>query len=79
LWKNALKSLLLVASKSEIYKLRFEIMSYPIQAYSKVLVVVKQTAYQMYQQLKARGQAPLALRWNKLQVHDAIHRNCVEV
>lgn len=52
---------------------------FPVQAHSKVLVVVKQTAFQMYQQLKAVGQAPLALRWTRLEDRDSVHRSCVEV
>jgi len=46
--------------------------------YKNVLVVVKQTAYQTYRQLKARGQAPLALRWGRLEDRDRVHRECVE-
>jgi len=52
--------------------------TFPKQAYHRVLVVVKQTPYQMYRQLKARGQAPLALRWERLKARDAVHRGCVE-
>lgn len=52
--------------------------TFPVQAYRKVLVVVKQTAFQMYRQLKARGQAPLALRWERLENRDAVHRRCVQ-
>lgn len=51
----------------------------PIQAHKSVLVVVKQTAFQMYHQLKAVGQAPLALRWARLEDRDAVHKTCVEV
>ena len=49
------------------------------QGYTSALVVVKQTAYEMYRQLKARGQAPLALRWERLEQRDSVHRKCVEV
>eukprot|EP00615_Pteridomonas_danica_P019899 CAMPEP_0114399954 /NCGR_PEP_ID=MMETSP0102-20121206/16022_1 /TAXON_ID=38822 ORGANISM="Pteridomonas danica, Strain PT" /NCGR_SAMPLE_ID=MMETSP0102 /ASSEMBLY_ACC=CAM_ASM_000212 /LENGTH=318 /DNA_ID=CAMNT_0001562065 /DNA_START=25 /DNA_END=978 /DNA_ORIENTATION=- len=51
---------------------------FPLQAYQRVLVVVKQTSYQMYQQLKARGQAPLAVRWEHLKERDTVHQRCVQ-
>lgn len=45
--------------------------------YKKILVVVKQTAYEEYRQLRMRGKAPKALRWNRLESRYKSHRECV--
>lgn len=47
-------------------------------AYRNILVVVKQTPYQQYTQLKAQGKAPVALRWERLQNRDQVHTTCVQ-
>uniref|UniRef100_A0A7S2RG17 NAD(+) kinase n=1 Tax=Rhizochromulina marina TaxID=1034831 RepID=A0A7S2RG17_9STRA len=46
--------------------------------YKRLLVVVKQTAYSMYRQMKAQGSAPLALQWQSLAARDRSHRACVK-
>ena len=43
----------------------------------RVLVVIKQTAYEEYSQLKLRGQAPKALRWKRLESRYKAHKSCV--
>ena len=43
-----------------------------------ILVVVKQTPYEQYLQLKNQGIAPVALRWARLKNRYEIHRQCVE-
>jgi NAD+ kinase len=48
------------------------------KAYRNILVVVKQTPYQQYTQLKAQGKAPVALRWERLQNRDQVHTQCVQ-
>lgn len=48
------------------------------KAYRNILVVVKQTPYQHYLQLKAQGKAPIALRWERLKNRDEVHTRCVE-
>jgi hypothetical protein len=45
--------------------------------FRRVLVVVKHTPFEAYQQLKAQGKAPLALRWGRLKNRHMIHRECV--
>lgn len=45
--------------------------------FRKLLVVIKQTAYEEYSQLKLRGQAPKALRWNRLESRYKAHKQCV--
>jgi len=42
-----------------------------------ILVVVKQTAYEEYHQLKLRGQAPTALRWERLKSTYQTHKETV--
>jgi NAD+ kinase len=49
-----------------------------IKAFKNVLIVVKQTPYEQYLQLKAQGKAPVALRWERLQNRYTVHRNCVD-
>jgi NAD kinase len=46
--------------------------------FRNVLVVVKQTPYEQYLQLKAQGKAPVALRWERLKNRYDSHRTCVE-
>jgi len=41
-------------------------------------VVVKQTPFESYQQLKAQGKAPVALRWERLKNRYEVHRQCVD-
>ena len=45
--------------------------------FRKLLVVVKQTAYEEYSQLRLRGKAPKALRWKRLENRYKAHRSCV--
>lgn len=48
------------------------------KAFSNILVVVKQTPYEQYLQLKAQGKAPVALRWERLKNRYSVHRQCVD-
>ena len=48
------------------------------KAYKNILVVVKQTPYEQYMQLKAQGKAPVALRWERLKNRYTVHRQCVD-
>lgn len=45
--------------------------------FRKLLVVIKQTAYEEYSQLRLRGQAPKALRWKRLENRYKAHKTCV--
>jgi len=45
--------------------------------YNKLVVVVKQTAYEEYSALKLRGKAPRALRWGRLKSRYETHNSCV--
>ncbi len=45
--------------------------------FRRLLVVIKQTAYEEYSQLRARGQAPKALRWKRLESRYQTHQQCV--
>ena len=45
--------------------------------YKNLLVVIKQTAFEQYSQLKLRGQAPKALRWKRLEQRYKVHKQCV--
>lgn len=45
--------------------------------YRNLLVVIKQTAFEEYSQLKLRGQAPKALRWKRLEQRYKAHKKCV--
>lgn len=45
--------------------------------FRRLLVVIKQTAYEEYSQLKLRGQAPKALRWKRLESRYKAHKQCV--
>mmetsp|Transcript_1804 Transcript_1804/g.4011 ORF Transcript_1804/g.4011 Transcript_1804/m.4011 type:complete len:354 (+) Transcript_1804:132-1193(+) len=45
--------------------------------YKNLLVVIKQTAFEEYSQLKLRGQAPKALRWKRLEQRYKAHKQCV--
>jgi NAD+ kinase len=45
--------------------------------YKNLLVVIKQTAFEEYSQLKIRGQAPKALRWKRLESRYKAHKQCV--
>jgi len=47
-------------------------------AYKNVLVIVKQTPYEQYLQLKNQGKAPIALRWSRLKERYESHRRCVD-
>jgi NAD+ kinase len=49
-----------------------------IKTFKKILVVVKQTPYESYLQLKAQGKAPVALRWERLKDRYQTHRQCVD-
>ncbi|KAL7500404.1 hypothetical protein ACHAWT_008158 [Skeletonema menzelii] len=46
--------------------------------FRRLLVVIKQTAFEEYSQLKLRGQAPKALRWKRLESRYLSHTQCVE-
>jgi len=46
--------------------------------YQNVLVVVKHTPFEAYQQLKVRGEAPKALRWERLKDRHEQHDACVQ-
>ena len=46
------------------------------KAYHNILVVVKQTAYEQYLQLKAQGKAPVAVRWERLRNRYSVHKQC---
>ncbi|KAK1746758.1 NADH kinase [Skeletonema marinoi] len=46
-------------------------------AFRRLLVVIKQTAWEEYSQLRARGQAPKALRWKRLESRFHTHQQCV--
>jgi len=46
--------------------------------FRRLLVVIKQTAFEEYSQLKLRGQAPKALRWKRLESRYLSHKECVE-
>lgn len=53
--------------------------SFPLtKAFRNILVVVKQTPYEQYLQLKAQGKAPVALRWERLKNRYTVHRQCVD-
>jgi len=45
--------------------------------FRNILVVIKQTAFEEYSQLKLRGLAPKALRWERLENRYKAHQNCV--
>jgi NAD+ kinase len=49
-----------------------------LKAFNNILIVVKQTPYEQYLQLKAQGKAPVALRWERLKNRYDIHRACVD-
>lgn len=49
-----------------------------LKAFNNILVVVKQTPYETYRQLKAQGKAPVALRWERLLNRYQTHTQCVE-
>ncbi len=48
-----------------------------MKAFSNVLMVVKQTPYEQYMQLKNQGKAPVALRWERLLNRYNTHQKCV--
>ena len=48
------------------------------KAFTNIIVIVKQTPYEQYLQLKAQGKAPVALRWERLKNRYAVHKKCVE-
>mmetsp|Transcript_18113 Transcript_18113/g.17485 ORF Transcript_18113/g.17485 Transcript_18113/m.17485 type:complete len:366 (-) Transcript_18113:35-1132(-) len=45
--------------------------------FKKLLVVIKQAAFEEYNQLKLRGLAPKALRWKRLESRYQAHKSCV--
>ena len=45
--------------------------------FKNLLVVIKQTAFEEYSQLKLRGQAPKALRWKRLEQRYKAHKQTV--
>ena len=48
------------------------------RSFRNILVVVKQTPYEQYLQMKAQGKAPVALRWERLKNRYNVHRECVD-
>ena len=46
--------------------------------FRNLLLVIKQTAFEDYSQLKLRGLAPKALRWSRLESRHNAHKSCVE-
>jgi len=50
---------------------------YPNKPFERILVVIKHTPYEMYKQLKIRGEAPLALRWERLKNRHNAHLKTV--
>lgn len=48
-----------------------------IKAFNNILLVVKQTPYEQYLQLKNQGKAPVALRWERLKNRFEVHSQCV--
>ena len=48
------------------------------KAFRNILVVVKQTPYEQYLQLKSQGKAPVALRWERLKNRYEVHKTCVD-
>eukprot|EP01035_Chromulina_nebulosa_P059486 gene59486-81422_t len=53
-------------------------MSTLSKAFKNILVVVKQTPYEQYLQLRAQGKAPVALRWERLKNRYESHKKCVD-
>ena len=49
-----------------------------LRKFTNILVVVKQTPYEQYMQLKAQGKAPVALRWERLKNRYEVHKKCVD-
>lgn len=49
-----------------------------MKAFRNILVVVKQTPYEQYLQLKSQGRAPVALRWERLKNRYEVHKSCVD-
>jgi len=48
------------------------------KAFNNVLIVVKHTAYESALQLKAQGNAPVALRWAQIKERHDVHSQCVQ-
>ena len=48
-----------------------------MKKFRNILVVVKQTPYEQYMQLKNQGKAPVALRWGRLKNRYEVHQSCV--
>lgn len=48
------------------------------KAFNNVLFVVKHTAYESALQMKAQGNAPVALRWAQIKERHDVHTKCVE-
>ena len=48
------------------------------KAFKNILVVIKQTPYEQYLQLRAQGKAPVALRWERLKNRFESHKKCVD-
>lgn len=49
-----------------------------IKAFNNVLLVIKQTPYEQYLQLKNQGKAPVALRWERLLNRFQAHQRTVQ-
>jgi NAD+ kinase len=48
------------------------------KSFNNILLIVKQTPYEQYLQLKNQGKAPVALRWERLLNRYQVHTQCVE-
>jgi NAD+ kinase len=58
--------------------LSMPILASTSRSFRNILVVVKQTPYEQYMQMKNQGKAPVALRWERLQNRYHVHRQCVD-
>ncbi len=54
-----------------------QVSSQSLTRFRKILVVIKQTAFEEYSQLRLRGKAPKALRWSRLENRYKAHKACV--
>jgi NAD kinase len=71
-WQKVLHNYLL--SEIDIVKKKGKMS----RSFRNILVVVKQTPYETYMQMKSQGKAPVALRWERLQNRYNVHRQCVD-
>lgn len=50
---------------------------FPQKPYKRLLVAIKHTPYEMYKQMKMKGEAPLQLRWDRLKNRHTEHLGAV--